>query len=250
MSDLAGVLRSLTADGDYARGALEMLALLGLVTVEDGRAIPADEVAEMVLDSLRAHLADGVAAGLRWGDLDAPPPRGVDLLRAIEQARVARVDRPTPGRVVQAAQAVIKARRDGQDLYLMQFDRHAGRYQPIGGKREPAEADLAETLRRELAEELGLPEPPGPDQVSLSPVGHGWVETTISATYGILTRYTFGFFHCSDIRFPLRVDRDTRWLTRAEVAAGRADDGRDVSPIYQQALGLDLLDGLPPGLAL
>jgi 8-oxo-dGTP pyrophosphatase MutT (NUDIX family) len=250
MSDLAGVLRDLSADGDYGRGALETLALLGLVTVEDGRAIPADEVAEMVLDSLRAHLADGVAAGLRWGDLDALPPRGVDLLRAIEQARVARVQQPTPGRVVQAAQAVIKARRAGEDLYLMQYDLHAGRYQPIGGKREPAEVDLAETLRREIAEELGLPELPGPDQVRLSPVGAGWVETTLSATYGILTQYTFSFFQCSDIRFPLRLDRDTRWLSRAEIAAARAEDGRDISPIYQQALGFDLLDGLPTGLEL
>jgi 8-oxo-dGTP pyrophosphatase MutT (NUDIX family) len=132
----------------------------------------------------------------------------------------------------------------------MQYDRHAGRYQPVGGKREPFETDLAVTLRREMAEELGLDAPPGPELVSLTLVGEGWVETTLSATYGILTRYTFSFFRASDIRFRLPVDADTRWLTRAEIAAGRAADGRDVSPIYQQALGLDLLDGLPPELVV
>jgi hypothetical protein len=47
------------------------------------------------------------------------------------------------------------------------------------------------------------------------------------------------------IRFPIRIDGDTRWLTRDEIAAGHADDGRPITPIYQQALGWDRLDSLP-----
>lgn len=108
--------------------------------------------------------------------------------------------------------------------------------------------DLADTLRREIAEELHLSALPGPDQVSLSPVGGEWVETALSATYGILTRYTFRFFQATHIHFRIMLDTDTQWLSRAEIAAGRADDGREVSSIYLQALGLDAIDSLPPAL--
>jgi 8-oxo-dGTP pyrophosphatase MutT (NUDIX family) len=250
MSDLATVLRDLAANDEYASGALDVLALLGLVTLDAGRGEPTSRVAGMALDVLRAHLADSVDAGLRWDDLEAPSPRGVEILRALEAARVDRVAQPTPARVVEAAQSIIKTRRGAEDLYLMQFDRHANRYQPIGGKREPGEADLTVTLRREMAEELGLADSPGPVLVTLTPVGSSWAETTLSATYGILTQYTFGFFHAADIAFPLSIDDDTHWLTRAEIAGGRAGNGRDISTIYQQGLGLDLLDGLPLSIVM
>ena len=248
MRDLSAVLADLSPDDDYARGALDVLALLGLVTGGAGPAEPSGQVAAMALDALRAHLADGVTAGLDWEDLDAQPPRGVDILRALEAARLRKVEQPTPSRVVAAAQSVVKTRRGADDLYLMQYDRHGGRYQPIGGKRDPGETDLSATLRREICEELALPSIPGPDQLRLTPLGEGWQELTLSATYGVLTRYTFAFFLAEDIRFPLTTDADTRWLTRAEVAASRADDGRAISDIYQRGLGLDVLDGLPLSL--
>jgi hypothetical protein len=244
MTDLSAVLRALAADEPYSRGALDVLALLGLVTISGDTATPADNVAAMAIDALRAHLADAVPAGISWGDLEGPPPRGVDILRAIEAARLARVPNPTPARVVEAAQSIIKTRIDGEDAYLMQFDTHADRYQPIGGKREPDETSLEQTLRREIAEELGLPAAPGPDLLTLTPLGHGWNELTLSATYGILTQYSFGFFHAAKLGFDLKIDQDTRWLTRGEVVAGVARDGRKISTICQQGLGLDVLDGL------
>lgn len=250
MTDLPGVLKDLSAADDYARGALDVLALLGLVTRAEDAARPAGDVAGMALDVLRAHLADGIAAGIDWDDLDAAPPRAVDFLRALEASRLRRVEHPTPARVVAAAQSIIKARRDGGDLYLMQFDRHGGRYQPVGGKRDPGETDLEMTLRREIFEELALAAIPGPDQLRLTPVGSGWKELAPSATYGVLTQYSFAFFLAGDIGFPIRVDQETRWLTRAEVIAARADDGRSISDIYLRGLGLELLDGLPLSLVL
>jgi 8-oxo-dGTP pyrophosphatase MutT (NUDIX family) len=151
---------------------------------------------------------------------------------------------------VQAAQAVIKTRREQDgvtaDLYLMQYDLHARRYQPIGGKREPSDGDMMDTLRREIGEELGLGYSPGADACKLTQLGDGWMEKTLSATYGILTEYTFSFFQVTGIRFPVATDDMTHWLTRAEVFAGRAIDGRTITSIYQQALGWDLLDELAP----
>lgn len=249
--NLAAVLDALSTGSDYAQGALDVLALLGLVHLDDGRAGPTDPVAAMLIGSLRAHLADGLAVGLRWGDLDGDGLRGVDILRAIEASRVTRVPQPIPARIVQAAQAVIKSRseQDGAwgDLYLMQYDLHAGRYQSIGGKREPSDGDMMDTLRREIGEELRLGYSPGPHQCRLTPLGEGWVEQTLSATYGVLTRYTFSFYQVTDIRFPIATDDATRWLTRAEILAGRAGDGRPITPIYQQALGWEMLDALEPG---
>ncbi|MBN1310348.1 MAG: NUDIX hydrolase [Anaerolineae bacterium] len=246
---LAAALGKLSADTAYDKGVLDVLSLFGLTRIEDGQTVPSDSVAAMMLDSLRTHLIDGVGVGLRWDDLDAEGIRGADILRAIEASRVARVARPTPARIVQAAQAVIKTRREQngmvEDLYLMQYDAHAGRYQPIGGKHDPDDIDMMDTLRREMMEELELDSMP---ECTLTQLGNGWEETTLSATYGILTQYTFSFYQVRDINFPIEISSITRWLTRAEVRAECADDSLPISPIYQQALGWDMLDALPLGL--
>ncbi len=242
---LEDVLHTLHAGSDYARGVLDLLRLLGLIS---GRDAPADEVAAMFMESLRAHLLDGVVVGLRWGDLEAQGVRGVDILRAVEAARAAAVASPTPARNVRVVQAVIKARRGGEDFYLMQYDAHAGCYQPLGGKQEAGDADSAAALRRELMEELGLAAPPGPDRCTLTLIRAAWQKTALSATYGVLTRYTMDFYAVSEVRFPLTPGEGTRWLSRAEIAARCAADGRAITPIYEEALGLDALDALPPAV--
>ncbi len=252
--NLAAVLEALSVGSDYAQGVLDMLALMGLIRWEDGRAVPTDHVAAMVLASLQAHLTDGLSVGLSWGDLDANGVRGVDILRLIEASRAARVPQPTPARIVEAAQAVIKSRREQssgtrEDLYLMQFDLHAGRYQPIGGKREPGDTDMMSTLRREIGEELELGYLPEPGDCRLTLLSDEWVERTLSATYGILTEYTFSFYQVSEILFPITTDNETRWLMRTEILAGQACDGRPITSIYQQALGWEMLDALEPVLS-
>jgi 8-oxo-dGTP pyrophosphatase MutT (NUDIX family) len=204
----------------------------------------------MVLESLMAHLVDGVTVGFAWEDLGAAQLRGVDFLRAVEQARAAAVPEPTPGRVVSVVQAVFKARLGSQDAYLMQYDEHAGRYQPIGGKVDFGDADSADALRREMMEELRLKAIPSRYDCPLEPVLTGWFTTEISATYGVLTAYTVDFYAATSVRFFIDTDINTRWLTRDEIAAGRAADGRAITTIYQQALGFDLLDAIPPALTL
>lgn len=241
---LKTVLRDLTDSTPYARGAIDVLRLLGLVGVEEGDAAPTGEVAALLLVSLAAHLEDRVVVGFDWNALDSEGLRGVDILRAFEEARLRRVEQPTPGRAVRVVQLIAKARRAGQDAYLMQYDSQARQFQPIGGKWEPRDGDPAVALRREIAEELGLAAPPAPEDCALVRVLADWGTTALSATYGILTRYAFDLFHATAIGFPIREDADTRWITRAELAAAQADDGRAISTIYAEALGLDRLDGL------
>lgn len=246
---LDAALRDLAPDSDdYARGVLDVLRLFGLVErTARGSVTPSDDVAGMFLSSLRAHLADGVRLGLRWGDLDAGGLRGADILRAAELVRLRTVEEPTPGRVVRVVQAVIKGQRtDGEAVYLMQYDRHAGRYQAIGGKQDHGDADAEAALRREIYEELALPAIPGPDVLALERIGPLWQTRELSATYGILTAYEMAFFAATRLDLPIMPDDDTRWLTRAEIERGRADDGRAISPAYQDGLdGWELIDTLP-----
>ena len=240
-------MHTLHAGSDYARGVLDVLRLLGLISGHDA---PSDEVAAMFIESLRAHLADGVVVGLRWGDLDAQGLRGVDILRAIETARAAAVTSPTPARTVRIAQAVIKGRRGSEDLYLMQYDAHAGCYQPLGGKQDAGDADSAAALRRELMEELRLDALPGPDLCTLTLLRADWQKTAPSPTYGILTRYSADFYTVSAIRFPIALTGGTRWIARAEIAARRTADGKAITSLYEEALGWDVLDAIPPALNL
>lgn len=236
---LTDALERLLTETPYQKGVLDTLRLLGL-TGKDGAS---GKVARMFLDVLRAHQVDGIEIGLDWESLDGPAPRGVDVIRAIEKSRLSRVEHPTPARIVRASQAVFK--RD-YDAYLMQYDDHAKRYQPVGGKQEPDEDDPTVTLRREICEELNLPAPPDHQESILDLIKDDWVETSLSATYGLLTQYTFSFFHVVLARFPINTDDITRWLNIDEIIRGTADDQRMVSPILLQALGIDTLNSLSP----
>ncbi|GAB4483051.1 MAG: hypothetical protein Kow00124_32280 [Anaerolineae bacterium] len=241
MAVLAALQNGQPPAGEYARGVCDMLRLLGLLHGPTGSPEPSDRLAGLLIDSLAAHLADGVPVEL--------PPL-VDLLRAIETLRMERVLDAAPARVVQVTQAVIKRRIGGVDHYLMQYDAAADWFQPLGGKCDPDDLDSAAALRREIGEELGLDAPPGPDDCALTPLLLGWQTRDLSATYGVLTAYTMDFYHLTAIRFPLETDRDTRWLARAEIAAGRARDGRPISDIYLRALGLPRLDALAESAVL
>jgi 8-oxo-dGTP pyrophosphatase MutT (NUDIX family) len=240
---LRKALDTLSIETEHARGVIDTLALLGLIRFEGSTPQPAGKVTAMLIDVLRAHVTDGVPVSLDWDDLDRGDVRGVDILLAIETARVAAVNAPTPARQVQTADAVIKTRQGGEDAYLMQYDLHARRYQPIGGKMEIEDAGLEAALRREVAEELRLDSPPGSEVLVVEEIGT-WQETALSATYGLLTRYRFTFFAARQVGFPLKIDSETHWLRRSELLSGVAEDGRPITPIYQQALGIETLDDL------
>jgi 8-oxo-dGTP pyrophosphatase MutT (NUDIX family) len=249
---LVGALRGLTEKTDYDRGVLDLLRLMGLITMENGLAAPTGEVAQMLLASLAAHAEEGMAAGFDWNDLDAEGLRGVDVVRALEESRSLRNAGAGAGRSVHVVQAIIKGERDNRDYYLMQFDPHAKQYQPIGGKVEATDADPVAALCREIGEELEFDAPPGSDECKdkVSLVEAGWRMSRLSPTYGVLTSYVFDFYHVTEIAFPITQTGYTRWLRRGEIERGRADDSRAVSTIYLEALGMERLDALSTGAKL
>lgn len=229
----------------YGRGVVDVLRLLGLISAED--ALPSGEVAAMMLASLAAHATDGIRVGIDWNGLDRAGLRGVDILRAMEESRVARGKDPTPGRVVRVVQAVIKATQDGRDVYLLEYDVHAGQYQPIGGKWDASDRDGDAALRREIAEELGLVESPSSELCTLTPLLAGWGTMALSATYGILTQYAFDFYHVTGLAVDVPSGGDVRWVSLEELAQGMAVDGRAISTIYAEALGFEAIRDLSAG---
>ncbi len=246
---LIAALRDLTPRGDYARGVVDTLHLLGLVRSKGDTTLPTGEIAEMVIDSLLAHLNDGVLIRFDWNDLDAEGLRGADILRAIEAARLTGSENPTVERTVKVVQAIFKARRGApqggiEDIYLMQYDPQARQYQPLGGRLQPSDENMEAALRREIAEELELAQLPGPEICTLVLLSENWGTIRPSPTYGTLTHYSFDFYHVVRARFEIMMDMNTRWLAREEIMAGRARDGRAVSTVYLESLGLDALDSL------
>ena len=241
-SALLAALTSLQPNSPYACGALDMLHLLGLIHRQDERYSPTGKVAALVIDSLRAHVQDGVTIHFDWEEY------GVNLLRAIEAARQDAAPNPTPARAVRVVQAVIKRCTDEGDLYLMQYDAPAGQYQPLGGKHAAGDANSEDALRRELAEELELSRLPTPEECEMVLLSEGWTTEALSATYGLLTHYSFDFYHVRRLAFPLPAGSDTRWLTRIEILSGQAHDGQPITDIYRLALGVAQMDALQPTL--
>lgn len=242
---LSTVLRELDETTLYQRGVMDVLRLMGLITVENGKGTPTGEVAQMVLNLLAEHADASGALNFDWNDLDGEGLRGADILRALEAARGS----TTPTRSVCVAQSVIKGVRGNVEYYLMQFDAHAGQYQPIGGKVDDSDADSAAALLREIGEELGFDAPPT-GQCKLNLLSKDWTSEKISPTYGVMTSYTFDFYHVTEIEFPIKQTGYTRWLRRGEIERGRADDSRPVSTVYLEALGIEALDGLAAGVEL
>jgi 8-oxo-dGTP pyrophosphatase MutT (NUDIX family) len=166
----------------------------------------------------------------------------------LEETRLACSPNPTPLRIIRAVIAVIKARRSDEDVYLMQYDHKAEQFQPIGGKQEVTDASSEAALTRELCEELSLANlTPGQD-FRLRPLVEHVQLMEVSASVHVVTQYDHGFYHLTDIRFPLKTDHATRWIGASELAEGKTRDGLAVSSLIDDTLP-GILTTLPYSLS-
>ena len=225
---LLAALTAPTPDTDYATGVSDLLALFGL---RHGDATT-DEVA-MMIGSLRAHLQDNAVLDINWAE----------ILKFAEAMRAESVASPTPARVITAVQGIIKKHEDATDHYLMEYDRGADQFQPLGGKQDSDDEPLTETLRREIMEELSLDTLP---DLTATLLKADWSLTELSPTYGILTRYSFHFYHVTQINIEIPLSDDIHWITREAMSNNRTDDDRPVTTILIDGLGWSMLDELPP----
>ena len=229
--------------GDYDRAVRDLLVALGVLSAESGA--PTSPMAYYFVQSLSYAILDRALTPESWRSLpdEGCAGSGARLVHLLEETRLTCATSPTPLRVVRAVTAVIKARHGDQDVYLMQYDHKARQFQPLGGKQEAFDADGVAALTRELCEELNITSlTPGQD-FAVHPLTQNVQVSEVSASVHVLTRYDHSFYHLSDIRFPLPIDSTTRWLTAAEMVAGRTTDGYAVTSLFE-----DYLPGILPTL--
>lgn len=145
-------------------------------------------------------------------------------------------------RYTAAAFAWIKRPLPGGLLYLCQWNRKWQAFNLIGGHQEPSES-ARQCVVREIAEELGLAA--GEDiAVAAEPLAR--IEFTAwSVPLGEWTAYDMTAF-AATIANPAALARvgenaENRWLSAAELTAGRTDDDRAVSEVATRlaaAIGL------------
>ncbi len=136
----------------------------------------------------------------------------------------------------EAAVAVIRRVQDGQTFWLAQWNPKWQAYHFVGGHRRPEES-FRECLTREVGEELGLVE--GAD-FQMSPAFPIHLEfTDFSESARTETDYIMELFALElDSRAIPKVEGnpENRWLTEAEIEAGRTHDGRPVSTTMRRLL--------------
>ncbi len=217
---------------DYRQAVQDMLTLLGAMS---GGAY-SSSMAYYFVRSLIASAQDKALTSASWQGRQGCEGFGASLVRLIESHRVNCLESPTPLRSVETVMAVIKARRGAESVYLMQYDKGAGQFQPIGGKREPTDPTNEAALTRELCEELEIASLlPGHD-FNIRPLKEHAKINTVSASLNIITQYDHSFYLLTDIRFPLRLDSITRWITEAEYLAGKTTDGLSISKLIDEEM--------------
>lgn len=135
-------------------------------------------------------------------------------------------------RTVQAAFAWIEQVSPGGALYLCQWNRKWQAFNLIGGHQEPGESAW-QCVVREIAEELGLA---AGDDIAVAGEPLARIEFTAwSVPLGEWTAYDMTAF-AATIASPAALARvgesaENRWLSAAELTAGRTADGRAVSEV-------------------
>src|SRR5262249_12766629 len=132
-----------------------------------------------------------------------------------------------------------RAAPDGRVEYLAQWNAGWNAFHFVGGHKHDDES-FRDCCVREVREELGLVEGQGfrvaAERRSRLRYVH-WSESAQAET-----DYTIELFNAElfgDAAHQVEADPDNRWLTEAEIRAGRCRDGRAVSPTMLRILALD-----------
>lgn len=223
-------------DARHALGLLELPAALG--ALELNRSDCSARVTSVsggyllrllsdLLDCGAPIVADWESEGLSLG-AGHPFGRATDLLAALELRRRELLPGAAPVRNLDAALGLLVDLREGERLFLLCYDEAARAWQLPGGRYENRDRSLRATLLRELEEELGCGPLREPDDLLLHPLGQPLSVTRLSPTLGLLTRTKFHLFLVRPAR-PLALDGPgLRWLSEAELRAGRTLDDQAV----------------------
>lgn len=152
------------------------------------------------------------------------------------------------GREITAIVALIKARVEGEDKYLLQFNKHWNCYNLISGKEEEEDrGSLRNTALREVSEELFL-ERERDFTVRELPIEAVEI-VQFSERHRVYTKYKFKLYQVffnrpfSEINSWLMMNRYNRWFTEQELRAGKGREGSDISDTVR-----GLVKEIPRGL--
>lgn len=135
----------------------------------------------------------------------------------------------------QAAVALIRVRHEADWKYLCQWSDSWQALHFVGGHREGDETFHACAVREVLEE---LPVAPGEVAVPAEPLSRleyvAFSESARVPTFYVMAVFFVGL--AADARPAVDARPENRWVTRAEVRAGRMDDGTRVSPTVELIL--------------
>jgi 8-oxo-dGTP pyrophosphatase MutT (NUDIX family) len=242
-----------TATNGYIIALLDMLAYLGLVSVDDENAtlqvvsVQAGHFLQMMMalgDVRKPLVADWHSEGVTSA-MEHPFEKGVDLLAAAERLRLDMMPESYPLRETVAVLGLIARRtKSGERQYLLVWDEPAQRWQLVGGQASVQDTSLQAALLRELAEELACEPLSAGVHVQVAAIGTPFHLQRFSPTYGMLTRTVFHVFAVQFL-IPLPLPpTGTRWVSEAELCAQRTGDGQPIAAEPFHALveqeGVDL----------
>lgn len=225
-----------------------LLETLGAVTIDDNLNIKAaSQTAKYMLHSLASYVENNQQLIDDWktrgvyrrdaGTLQS----GATLLYEMEKRRLSLFDNPTPSRIEEVAQVLIKRKNPetGQAEFLMQYDNNADQFQFIGGRRSPNDATLLDTVIREIDEEVVDSLVYQEDYQLELVVDDLTIEATLSPTFGALTEYHFYVYHLTGLHKPLTLQDNDKWVHVSEVISGEVNhNGKTVTSnnnaMYQQ----------------
>ena len=144
-------------------------------------------------------------------------------------------------REITAIIAFIKARLDGEDKYLLQYNKHWNWYNLISGKEEAEDkGELKNTALREVSEELFLEEN---EEFTVKELPIEEIELVqFSKRHKVYTRYKFKLYQVFFIKpFEriiswLKVNHNNKWFTEEEIRAGRGRDGSIISETARKVI--------------
>lgn len=220
----------------YQSALRDLLTGIGVLN-HDGQTF-SSATAHFFVQSLVRCLEEQALTSAAWRGAPEEPCSGIGALltQSLERHRRECSPQAEPLRVIRTSVAIIKAQRNGEDVYLMQYDAPARQFQPIGGKREASDESSAATLIRELREELNMEHLTPERDFTLYPLVEGVREMSISESAYVLSAYEHNFYQLLNVRFQVAETDTTRWLTTDELISGHTHDGRRVSRLIANHL--------------
>lgn len=225
---------------DVLHGYLLLLQTIGVVQLDDKLHVrAASQTAKYMLESLASYVEadlqlveDWQTRGVFRMDNDNPLQNGATFLHIVETQRISKLQSPKPSRMEKVAQIIIK-RTNPETQHaeiLMQYDKNAGQYQFIGGRKkdhETIESTAIRELEEELSDDLHYQQNYDLKEIAakLSPAA------ILSPTFGALTKYQFWFYQMTGIKHDLTLQPEDRWCAVPDILNGYVtnDDGTRVS---------------------